>query len=345
MTLLSRNENGLLEIINPKDLRILFLAPYAPDAPDYGKCEYDGDGGYADYYYNILQTLKCLGFVVDSSSKPYTIAHSSGISDYVFSLYNRMPMHNSEVFISAYCEYLCIPYLGAAPNVRCLAEDKYLSKLAAAMLGIPTPNGKAYTRNHHAILPPEFAGPYFIKDRFGAGSEGIDENCLQDTWEGAKGIIYAYWEEGKDVLVEQFVDGIDITASILGDEAPLFLGLIHPKSDKKHSILTEDLKLYDHLGYETFDAGNHRAVFESDARAIWESFGPIDYFRMDYRYDPRTGARWFIEFNVCCYLGRGGAIALSGYEQGFEYEKILNHIVGYSLQRQVGLRDNAQRIL
>ena len=157
----SRSNDGLLKVDNPNDFRLLFLAPYAPDAPGYEKHEYDGDGGYTDYYFDVLHTLKQMLFTVDSSSKPYTIAFSAGISDYIFSLYNRMPMHNSEVFISAYCEYLCIPYLGASPNIRSLAEDKYLSKLAAMTLGIPTPNGQAYTRRHHTLLPPDFPGPYF----------------------------------------------------------------------------------------------------------------------------------------------------------------------------------------
>ena len=36
-----------------KPARIMFLAPYAPDAPDFSKKPYTGNGGYPQYHYNI----------------------------------------------------------------------------------------------------------------------------------------------------------------------------------------------------------------------------------------------------------------------------------------------------
>ena len=36
-----------------KPARIMFLAPYAPDAPDFSKKPYTGNGGYPQFHYNI----------------------------------------------------------------------------------------------------------------------------------------------------------------------------------------------------------------------------------------------------------------------------------------------------
>ncbi len=57
-------------------------------------------------------------------------------------------------------------------------------------------------------------------------------------------------EEGHEVLVEQYCEGIDVTVPVLGGENPVILGYVQPKSDKPGSIITEDLKLHDHLGYQ-----------------------------------------------------------------------------------------------
>ena len=39
-----------------KPARIMFLAPYAPDAPDFSKKPYTGNGGYPQYHYNMTSS-------------------------------------------------------------------------------------------------------------------------------------------------------------------------------------------------------------------------------------------------------------------------------------------------
>ena len=66
------------------------------------------------------------------------------------------------------------------------------------------------------------------------------------------------------------------------------------------------------------------------------SLGPIDYFRLDYRWDPETGRRFLIEMNICCYLGVRGAIGMAGARLGYDRTQILAHVVEYSLAQQRG---------
>ena len=51
-------------------------------------------------------------------------------------------------------------------------------------------------------------------------------------------------EEGHEVLVEQYCEGIDVTVPVLGGEKPVILGYVQPKSDKPVSIITVS---YTHL--------------------------------------------------------------------------------------------------
>lgn len=61
--------------------------------------------------------------------------------DYVFSLMNRFAMSRPEIFISSYCEFIQIPYLGAPPNIRAIAEDKLLTKMVFRSLELNVPEG------------------------------------------------------------------------------------------------------------------------------------------------------------------------------------------------------------
>ena len=98
----------------------------------------------------------------------------------------------------------------------------------------------------------------------------------------------------------------------------LVLGIVRPGSNWASGVITEDLKQNDPLGYEMFDAGESALApaLESDAAALWAAAGPIDYLRLDYRFDPVSRRRVFLEFNICCHIGRSGAICLAAAQWG-----------------------------
>ncbi|CAB3772827.1 hypothetical protein [Paraburkholderia solisilvae] len=325
--------------------RILFIAEYAPDEFAPRAKSFPGDGGYPEYHYGIWKGLQELGYPMRSSAQPTSALFAGGNIDFVFSLYNRMPINNSEVLVSAFCEYVRLPYLGAPPGIRALAEDKWLSKLAAKSIGIPTVDGVPYGSEASLAEAPAFDGPYFVKDRFGASSEGITVRSFQNTWAGAREVAAQRIGEGVPVLVEQYAPGIDITVPILGGDLPIMLGFVHPRSDKPGSILTEDLKMNDPLGYEMYDLGGASGDIHDDMMALWAAAGPMDYLRMDYRYDAKTGKRRFLEFNLCCYLGLDGATCVAGADCGLTQSDILGHVVEFGLRRQGGSRKHLKWVL
>ncbi len=335
----------LLWPADPQSTRILYLARFAPDDPIYTVKPEGIASGYSEYHFRLFEALQSIGYRVSSSSKPYAALVAGGNVDFVFSLLNRMPIRNPELLVPAICTYLRLPCLGAPPNIRALAEDKYLSKLAFTGLGLPVAPGRVYLPGA-TLEPPDFAGPYFVKDRFGAASEGVTEASLQDSWPGAARIVEALHAGGKEVLVERFCPGIDITVPVLAHSPYFVLGHVAPRSDKVGGILTADLKTDDRLGNELIDVGAATAAaIEQDVRTIWAALGPIDYFRLDYRWDPATGQRFLIEMNICCYLGVRGAFGLAGERLGYDRTQILAHVVEYSLARQRGVHTNERWVI
>jgi D-alanine-D-alanine ligase len=336
---------ALKSIQSPGSLRVLFLANYAPDFPDFAVKPFSGDGGYPEYHYQLFNALKKIGCKVWSTSKPYAIQFAHGNVDYVFSLMNRMPMLNSEIFVSSYCEFARIPYLGARPNIRALAEDKYLTKLAVQALHLPVAPGLPFAAGWTLPKEPPFDGPFFVKNRFGAASEGIFERNFCPDWMTVTRLTQEMTTQGDEGLIERFCEGIDVTVPVLGGSEPMVLGFVHAKSNKVGNIVTQDLKLDDHLGNEIIDVGGMEQEFHSDIAAIWRAFGPMDYFRVDYRVDLGKKRRWLLEINICCYLGAHGAICLAAEQHGLSRLDILNHIIGYSLERQKFMRQQCEWIL
>ena len=328
-------------IVPPKrpSTRILFIARHAPQEPDYSVRSFPGDGGYPSYYRRIFEALTEIGYHVTTANDGLAPLRAKGDVDIVFSLYNRMPINNPEVFIPSLCEFLKIPCVGARPNVRALAEDKWFSKLAAKAAGIPVLPGAPFAGVEDLKTPPSFKGPYFIKHRFGAASDGITAESIQDDWAGASRVAASLIDNGMEALVEGYAPGFDITVPVLGGAEPITLGVVRPRSNKQGDIITEDLKRSDPLGYELFDATAIERDLAADVAALWGVARPMDYFRLDYRFDPKTGRRVFLEFNICCHIGRSGSICLAASKWGLSQTDLLGHVIEYSLRRQGGHRE------
>ena len=321
--------------------RILFIARHAPLEPAYLCRAYPGDGGYPAYYHRVWETLTGLGYHLRTAGQCHALFGAPGNVDLVFSLYNRMPVAYPEIYVASTCAFLGLPCVGSPPNTRALAEDKWFAKLAAKGAGLPVAPGAVYVSVGDLATPPAFAGPYFVKNRFGAASEGISAESIQDDWAGAARIAQGLMERGMAVLVEQYVAGIDITVPVLGGERPIMLGVVRPGSDRAGGIITEDLKRDDPLGYRMFDAGAAEADLRADVTALWGVAGPMDYFRLDYRFDPESGRRVFLEFNICCHIGRSGAICLAAAQWGLSQADVLGHVIEYSLRRQPTARESS----
>ena len=175
----------LLRPTEAERTRLLFLARHAPLEPDYACRAYSGDGGYPAYYHRLYSVLNESGLPGGDVERAAGSVRPKAAVDLVVSFLNRMPMATPEVLIAAQCAYLGLPMLGAAANVRALAEDKWFSKLAARAAGLPTAQGASMRRRRRSTTPPDFPGPYFVKNRFGAASEGVSDDSIQDDWAGA----------------------------------------------------------------------------------------------------------------------------------------------------------------
>lgn len=326
---------------------ILYLARYAPaqGSPTWSEAT---PGHYPRYHAEIYHLLQSLGLDAIASDDPSTLVRDHpGSFKYVFSLFNRIKMHNSEVFISALCEYLKIPYLGAGPQIRGVAEDKKLGKLLARSLGISTPDFRAYSSGATPERSPPFPGPFFVKPRFGAGSEGLSKASYQESWDGAVDQVRHLGESGVEALVEQYITGRNVTVPVLGGALPHVFPPVESLADNRRQILTHRLKLQEGTGmrFQLAREDVPSSALHDAALRMHGAIAPIDYFRMDYRVEAETNTAYFLEMNICCDISSRGSVMFSARSLGYTHEEILTHVLSYSFDRQEKLRVHLKGVL
>lgn len=319
-----------------KDLRVLFLAKFAPNEGDNCPLMTEAsDGIYAQYHYDIYQILKTICPKTTCSHDVNILLEKTKSYDYVFTLLNRAPYRNSEILVSALLEYLNVPYLGARPNIRALAEDKHLAKMAAKYAGLNTPKWVTINSDEPISEKKPFPGPYFIKPRFGASSAFIDEDSIVNSWDDARKRITFLQENGIDVIVEEFINGIFYSVPIYFKKS----STIHLPTVKEKSILKGNVVTYRQK--RKLDPGLTRTIntdkdLESKliylSDAFIELIKPIDYTRIDFMVTPEKVE--FIEFNVCCNLGRQSAFCISANSVGISQKDLVTQILTNSLERQ-----------
>jgi D-alanine-D-alanine ligase len=123
-------------------------------------------------------------------------------------------------------ELLDIPYQGAGVLGSSLAMNKLAAKQMYSQWGIPVP---AYLAVHHGdSLPPEriierIGLPLVVKPSVGGSSIGMS---IVRTAEDLPEALSAAFAHDRSVIVESYIQGTEITASVLGNDDLTALPLI-----------------------------------------------------------------------------------------------------------------------
>ena len=320
-------------------LRVLYLAPHAP-APGVAPppAIHPEFGVQAAYQYEIWDLIRNgLGLDVESRSDLAELPEAFEGRNYVFTIYNIAPFRNSEVYVSVLAAAAGIACLGAPPNIRALIEDKWLTKLAAQALGLPTPSGTVFSPGV-PVRTPAFDGPYIAKPRFGAASMGIDSHSAHADFDVLAARVAELETSTDECLVEQVFGDCDVTVPILvGDDGPVALPPARQTIDSAYGIFTHRHKrrLIPGLERDFPDDESWLAPIVEDALRFVRAMTPFDYIRCDFRFGPAGHA--LLECNLACSIGSEMAFAQSAATVGIPLDALVEHILATSLDRQWGV--------
>ena len=319
-----------------QELDILFLAKYAEDWDEPPPVVHPCYGRELYTKFEVLSVLRSLARRVEpcASLEAFEERMRRGpMPDYIFQIYNREPVRNPEILVSSLCARTGVPFLGSPPNVRAMAEDKWITKLMAQAAGLAVPEGTAAVSEADLVEPPIFGGPYFVKPRFGANSESVDEGSICDGWAEARERAVALLAAGEEALIEALAPGLDVTIPVLG--GPLALHPVACPSELREGVRTERQKRFLDPGSpaEPFDDAALCEELTEAALAFSRLVQPCDYFRVDFRVAPDRSFR-LLEFNVTCNLATAKTMNIAAGAAGVSYEAMIEHFLCYSLQRQ-----------
>ncbi len=307
-------------------LRIMFIAKHA----NWDGSLHPEDGNHALYHVEIREILKGLGLNLVVENR-YNALFDRPAVDFVFPLLNRGGFLNSEMMLPLLCTRLGLPFLGASPILRGLADDKHLAKLCASARGIPTAPWAVYRRG----APVDPAGcpeaeRLVIKPNASSASWGVQDAF---DWAGVKAAIADIHGQGHDAIVEPFLNGSDVEVPVItiDGEPRVMPMMLFEQADPSHlRTYQEKRDLVDRAHkYQLvpFDDPYWSTEIERHVRLLAEEYRPFDYGRFEFRLDRDSGTVRFLEVNLQANLWSekvfGRSAALAGLSQSQLIETIL----------------------
>jgi D-alanine-D-alanine ligase len=318
-------------------LRILFIAKHAKWAGGL----HPEDGNHALYHVETREVLESLGLKLALADN-YEDLYARPEADFVFPLLNRGGFLNSEMMLPLLCTRLGLPYLGASPILRGLADDKHLTKLCAAARGIPTAPWAIYRRGAPVEVMRCPAGDRLvIKPNASSASWGVQD---ARDWAGVEAAVASIHSEGHDAIVEPFLKGSDVEVPVITvDGVPTVMPMMlfeqadptHLRTYYEKRDLVERASKYELV---PFDDPEWVARIAALTRTMAEEYRPFDYGRFEFRFDAATGALDFLEVNLQANLWSQKVFGRSAVRAGLSQAELIETILHEGLRRH-GLLD------
>ncbi len=221
-------------------------------------------------------------------------------------------------------ESLGIRYTGSDALSSAICMDKHISKLLAEDVGISTPKWKRI-RKGKTINKFEYALPCVIKPNSQGSTIGLTIVNEESNFDFA---IKKAFEYDDEILIEQFIDGKEITVSIVGNEV-LPIIEIKPSHD-----------LYDYECKYTKGMTEYICPAELDeiltnkiqqtALEIYKLFKCRHYVRVDFRLD-KNDQHWFLELNTLPGMTDTSLVPKAAAVRGNTFEQLVDSIIQQAL--------------
>jgi D-alanine-D-alanine ligase len=246
--------------------------------------------------------------------------------------------------LSAYLDLLGKPYTGAGPHALYLAQDKALAKKIFAFHGIRTPffatSYKGKLDHSHDI-----AFPLIVKPTSEDGSIGIDTgSVVGSVKELMERIHYIHEEFDSPALIEEYIEGREMYAAVLGNENPEVLPMVEldlsklpegtPKiagKEVKWEKDTEHYRVTKSAPAEDLDEDTIKRLSDT-ALAVFQALKLRDYGRIDMRLT-REGEVYVIEANPNPWLSSGAEFSMAAKKAGRSYTQLIGEIVDLARMR------------
>ena len=243
--------------------------------------------------------------------------------------------------IQGLLEYSGIPYTGPGICSSAICMDKTITKRVLSDAGLPTPKFEVYHKNeitdsdrfaNHIV--EEFGLPVVFKSPCQGSSLGIVIINEKAAIAPALEEVFKY---GDDLLAEKYVNGIEVTLPILGNEEQMLLPIIEISSERA---------LYDYQAKYTGGLSHHiiPACIDKGTYQQVEDLGKQAYrllhcqglSNVDFIIDPFRGPM-IIEINTLPGMTGMSLLPVAARYMGISFEELVERILilGFEAKRSL----------
>lgn len=300
----------------------------------------------------IFEALEKIGhepfYQVLDGSKQSLFSLSRCGADLIFNLTESYAGDDTmDMNIAAYIDLIGMPYTGTGPRGLFLGQEKSVAKKLFQFHGINTP---FFATSYKGMLDHshDIKFPLIVKPTSEDGSIGIDaDSVVGSVKELMERIHYIHEEFDSPALIEEFIDGREIYAAILGNSNPEVLPLIEldlsklPKGtprvagqDVKFDRETEAYKLTKSGPIDDLEEEVREKLTET-ARSAFMALRFRDYGRIDMRLNKKNEV-YVIEANPNPWLASSQEFSMAAKRAGRNYTQLIGEIVDLAWSRYQG---------
>jgi D-alanine-D-alanine ligase len=249
-----------------------------------------------------------------------------------------------EMHFAAYLDLVGKRYTGAGPQGSFLAMDKSIAKMIMRYHELYTPYSAVVNKGRveHA---QDIKFPVIVKPASEDASKGIDATSVVSSLkELFEKIAWVHDEFDTAVLLEEYIEGREIYAAVLGNDKPEALPLVELDLSKlpegmpriagyevKFDVTTEAYKVTKSAPARDIDEETVANIHRTAVTAF-RALKLRDYGRIDLRLDA-NGRIYVLEANPNPWLDPAAEFAMAAKESGRSYTELIAAIVEAAVRR------------
>ncbi len=298
---------------------------------------------------HIKKALESLGHRVklyEASSETFFYLLALDRPQIVFNIAEGRHGIYGESFAPSVLDELRIPYTGSSPIGTCLAVNKVATKSVLKGNGITVPELYQVITSVDDVVHTVSKFPVIVKPVFEGSSIGIYSKSICLTQKEVEVAVKRIHERLKrPVMIEEFIDGTEITVGVLGNFPPKalppleidFSSLSKREAKVAHGIQTFRFKTaYSEKATYVLPARFEEKVLKNICETAEKAFVALqlrDVARFDIRVD-RNGTPYVIEANAVVGLEPEHSDLPRIYKlMGKRYEDLINDILTSAKER------------
>jgi D-alanine-D-alanine ligase len=270
----------------------------------------------------VLNALKKSGVdahAFDPRDSGFEALKSQGYSRAFIVLHGRF---GEDGTVQGALEYLGIPYTGSGVMASALAMDKWRTKLLWHAAGLSTPAYQLMNaRTDPAALAARLGLPLMVKPAREGSSIGMSKVTSVEKIAPAYELAARYDDV---VIAERFIEGVELTAGILGDAPLPLIRLETPREfyDYQAKYFADDTRYICPCG---LPADQERAL-QQTALEAFRVLGCSGWGRVDLMLD-RDGNPQLLEVNTIPGMTDHSLVPMAARAQGISFEDLCVQIL------------------